>query len=67
MATAQRMRPRAVVSALRHAEWQPKSVLRHSVSAAPQAIIFYIFFTIIASELFCYVQQWLVMMQLTII
>ena len=58
------MRPRAVVCAPRRAPWQPKFVLRHSVSAAPRTIIFYIFFTITASELFCYVQQWLVMMQL---
>ena len=57
MATAQRTRPRAVVGAPRRAAWQPKSVLRHSVSVAPRTIIFYIFFTIIASELF-YVQQW---------
>ena len=64
MATAQRTRQRAVVGAPRRAAWQPKSVLRHSVSAAPRTIIFCIFFTIIASELFCYVQQWLVMMQL---
>ena len=58
MATAQRTRPRAVVGAPRRAAWQPKSVLRHSVSVAPRTIIFYIFFTIIASELICYVQQW---------
>ena len=58
MATAQRTRPRAVVGAPRRAAWQPKSVLRDSVSVAPRTIIFYIFFTIIASELFCYVQQW---------
>ena len=55
MATAQRTRPRAVVGAPRRAAWQPKSVLRHSVSVAPRTVIFYIFFTIIASELFCYV------------
>ena len=64
MATAQRTRPRAVVGAPHRAAWQLKSALRHSVSAAPRTKIFYIFFTIIASELFCYVQQWLVMMQL---
>ena len=64
MATAQRTRPCAVVGAPRRAAWQLKSVLRHSVSAAPRTTIFYIFFTIIASELFLYVQQWLVMMQL---
>ena len=58
MATAQRTRPRAVVGAPRRAAWQPKSVLRHSVSVAPRTIIFYIFLTIIASELFSYVQQW---------
>ena len=40
MATAQRTRPRAVVGAPRHAAWQLKSALRHSVSAAPRAIIF---------------------------
>ena len=67
MATAQRTRPRAVVGAPRLAAWQLKSVLRHSVSAAPLTIIFYIFFTIIAGKLFLYVQQWLVMMQPTII
>ena len=64
MATAQRTRPRAVVGTLRRAAWQLKSVLRHSVSAAPRTIIFCIFFTIIAGKLFRYVQQWLVMMQL---
>ena len=58
MATAQRTRPCAVVGAPRRAAWQPKSVLRHSVSLALRTLIFYIFFTIIASELFCYVQQW---------
>ena len=62
MATAQRMRPRAVVGAPRRATWQLKFVLRYSVSAAPRTIIFYIFFTIIAGKLFLYVQQWLVMM-----
>ena len=64
MVTAQRTRPCAVVGEPRRAAWQSKSVLRHSVSAAPRSIIFYIFFTIAASELFCYVLQWLVMMQL---
>ena len=44
MATAQRTRPRAVVGAPHRAAWQPKSVLRHSVSAAPRTIIFYTFF-----------------------
>ena len=43
MATAQRTRPRAVVGAPRRAAWQLKSVLRHSVSAAPRSIIFTIF------------------------
>ena len=43
MATAQRTRPRAVVGAPRRAAWQLKSALRHSVSAAPRTIIFYIF------------------------
>ena len=43
MATAQRTRPRAVVGTPRRAVWQPKSVLRHSVSVAPRTIIFYIF------------------------
>ena len=62
MVTAQRTRPRAVVGAPRGAAWQPKSALRHSVSAAPRTIIFYIFFTIIAGELFFNVQQWLVML-----
>ena len=60
MATAQRTRPRAVVGIPRRSAWQPKSALRHSVSAAPRTIIFYIFYTIIAGELFLYVQQWLV-------
>ena len=36
--------PRAVVGAPRRATWQLKSALRHSVSAAPRTIIFYIFF-----------------------
>ena len=58
MATAQRTRPRAVVGAPRRAAWQSKSVLRHSVSVAPRTMIFNIFFTIIASELFCYAQEW---------
>ena len=40
MATAQRTRPRAVVSAPHRAAWQLKSALRHSVSAAPRTIIF---------------------------
>ena len=61
MATAQRMQPRTVVGAPRHAAWQLKSVLCHS--AAPRTIIFYIFFTIIAGKLFLNVQQCLVMMQ----
>ena len=64
MATAQRTWPHSVFGARRRAAWQLKSVLRHSVSAAPRTIIFYIFFTVIAGELFLYVQQWLVMMQL---
>ena len=50
MATAQRTRPRAVVGARRRAAWQLKSVLRHSVSAAPRTIIFLHFFTIIAGD-----------------
>ena len=50
MATAQRTRRRAVVGVPRRAAWQLKSALRHSVSAAPRAIIFYIFFTIIAGD-----------------
>ena len=68
MTTAQRTRPRAVVGAPPRAAWQPKSVLCHSAawqpksvlrhSAAPRTIIFHTFFTTIASELFCYVQQW---------
>ena len=57
METAQRTRPRAVVGAPRRAAWQLKSVLRHSVSAVPRAIILYI----IVCELFLCVQQWLVM------
>ena len=43
MATAQRTRPRAVVGAPRRAAWQPKSILRHSVSVAPRTIIFTFF------------------------
>ena len=50
MATAQRTRPRAVVGVPRRAAWQLKSALRHSVSAAPRAIIFYIFFAFIAGD-----------------
>ena len=61
MAAAQRTRPRTVVGALRRAAWQLKLALLNSVSAAPGTIIFSIFFTIIAGELFLYVQQWLVM------
>ena len=64
MATAPRMRPRAVVGAPRRAAWQLKSVLRHSVSAAPRTTIFFIFFRISAGKLFLNVQQWLFMMQL---
>ena len=64
MVTAQRTRPRAVVGAPHRAAWQLKSSLRHRISAAPRTIIFYIFFTIITGELFLYVQEWLVMMQL---
>ena len=52
MATTQRTRPRTVVGAPLRAAWQLKSVLRHSVSAAPRTIIFLIFFTIIAGKLF---------------
>ena len=48
MATAQRTWPRAVVGVPPRAAWQLKSALRHSVSAAPRTIIFYIFFAIIA-------------------
>ena len=44
MATAQRTRPRAVVGTPRRAVWQPKSVLRHSVSVAPRTIIFIFFY-----------------------
>ena len=43
MVTAQHTQPRAVVGALRRAAWQLKSALRHSVSAAPRTIFFYIF------------------------
>ena len=63
MATAQRTRSCAVVGAPRRAAWQPKSVLRHSVSVAPRTMIFYVSFTIIAGKLFLYVQQWLVMIR----
>ena len=59
MATAQRKR---AVGAPRRAAWQLKSALRNSVSAAPRTTIFFTFFvTIIAGELFLYVQQWLAM------
>ena len=47
MATAQRMRPRAVVGGPRRAAWQLKSALRQSISAAPRTIIF---FTIIVGD-----------------
>ena len=57
MATAQRTRPHAVVGVPRRTAWQRKSALRHSVSAAPRTIICYIFYTIIAGELFLYVQH----------
>ena len=58
MATAQRTGPRAVGGAPRRAEWQLKSALRNSISAAPLTLIFYIFFfTIIAGELFLYAQE----------
>ena len=52
MATAQRTRPRAVVGAPRRAAWQPKSVLRHSVSVAPRTIIFYIFLQLLQVNYF---------------
>ena len=42
MATAQRTRPRAVVGAPRLTAWQLKSALRHSISAAPRTIIFWL-------------------------
>ena len=63
MATAQRTLNALLL--VRRAVWQPKSALCHSVSTAPRTIIFYIFFTIIAGELFLYVLpsmvlQWLV-------
>ena len=61
MATAQRTWPRAVFGTPRRAAWQLKSALRKSVSAALVTTIFYIFFTIVAGELFLCVQQWLVM------
>ena len=47
MATAQRTRPRVVVGGPRRAAWQSKSALRHSVSAAPRATIFYIFWQLL--------------------
>ena len=50
METAQCTRLRAVVGVPRRAAWQLKSALHHSVSAAPRAIIFYIFFAIIAGD-----------------
>ena len=65
MATAQRTRPRAVVGAPRGAAWQPKSALRHSVSAAARTIFFTYFlhfFIIITGELLLYVKQLLVML-----
>ena len=52
MATAQRTRPRAVVGAPRRAAWQPKSVLRHSISVAPRTIIFYIFLQLLLVNYF---------------
>ena len=52
MATAQRTRPRAVVSAPRRAAWQLKSALRHSVSAAPRTIIFFTIVIIAGDFLF---------------
>ena len=52
MVTAQRTRPRAVVGAPRRAPWQPKSVLRHSVSVAPRTIIFYIFLQLLLVNYF---------------
>ena len=50
MATAKRMRPRAVPGVPPRAVWQLKSASRHSVSAAPRTIIFLHFFTIIAGD-----------------
>ena len=52
MATAQRTRPRAVVGAPRRAAWQPKSILRHSISVAPRTIIFYIFLQLLQVNYF---------------
>ena len=52
MATAQRMRPRAVVDAPRRAAWQLKSELRHSISAASRTIIILHSFRIIAGDFF---------------
>ena len=66
-ATAQRTRPRVVVGAPRRAAWQLKSALCNSVSAAPRTIIFYIFFTIIAGELFLYVYTTMVSHDITIV
>ena len=52
MATAQRAQPRAVVGAPRRAAWQQKSALRHSVSAAPCAIIFTFFLQLLLVNYF---------------
>ena len=57
MGLAQRTRPRAVVGAPGRAAWQLKSASRNSVSAVPRTIIFFLFLTIIAGELFLSVQQ----------
>ena len=42
----------SLVGAPRRVAWQLKSVLRHSVSAAPRTIIFLHFFSIIAGDFF---------------
>ena len=59
MATAQRTLPRAVVGASHRAAWKLKSALRHSVSAAPRTIVYYIFFQLLwVNYFFMYNNGW---------
>ena len=51
MATAQRTQPRAVLLVHR-AAWQPKSILRHSVSVALRTIIFTFFLQLLQVNYF---------------
>ena len=55
MATAQRTRPRSVSTKICNTSQRQRGAAYYN---------FYIFFTIIAGELFLCVQEWLVMMQL---